>query len=155
MITFFLIVATLVFAGLACLLGFYAYSALTDKSPDNFGILSFIGLVMGGLCIVASVLTACGVAAIVVQVRQAEPGPADCYCITLEDSLAEHYFTNADELIAEGRVKVNGGYPIRPSQEVCEGDVVQVTLKHPPIKPDGTPADDKRYWTVTRPGVAP
>lgn len=157
MITFFLILATLVFLAIAGVLGFYAYVALTDKSPDDFGVLSFIGLGMSAGCFVFVVLTVLGIVATVQQFRKPKAQPTvaeDCY--TLEDSLAEHYVIGetARRYATTGRITVNGAATHHDDdlkQCLCDGDRIEIRLEHPPIKPDGTPADDKRSWTVERP----
>lgn len=123
---------------------------------------NFIGEVVGQA--VARMLTAaivvcllvgalCGGGAVAVWNWRSQPTPADCY--SLEESLAEHYFTGETvrRYATTGRIKVNDWTVESEAglqQCLCDGDKIEVRLEHPPIKPDGTPADDKRSWVVGR-----
>lgn len=111
-------------------------------------------LVIGLVIVFGSVI-----AAPVFDAWNLQPQPTlDCY--SLEDSLADHYFVGetARRYATAGRITVNGEATHSDadlSQCLCEGDRIEIRLEHPPINPDGTPGDDRRRWTVERPGGAP
>lgn len=82
----------------------------------------------------------------VALLSQAEPA---CYCLSLDDALAQHYCTRADW--EDHRVKVNGQEPVEYDVMLCDGDSVEVTMKHPITRPDGTKQPIISRWVVRQP----
>jgi hypothetical protein len=77
---------------------------------------------------------------------------ADCYCISLDDTLAEHYCTEKD--YDDRRVKVNNQIPASYDVMVCEGDYVEVAGSYV-IESDGTRRYILHSWTIKRPEASP
>jgi len=71
--------------------------------------------------------------------------------MTLRQSLFEHYILQP--LVDVKSIELNGCEVAHTDSaldvELKPGDVVAVHLLHPPINPDGSPASDRRAWTIS------
>lgn len=67
--SFFITTVSVIFSLLALLCGFYCYSAFAQSSDrpssDDYGILTIIGIVAGGLCIICTIIAAFGIMTLV------------------------------------------------------------------------------------------
>lgn len=92
----------------------------------------------------------CGGGAVTVWSWRSQPTPTEnCYCLSLDDALAEHYCTRADW--EDHRVTVNSQEPAEYDVMVCEGDWVAVKHKYPLLSPDGSKIYKTSRWMIRRP----